>query len=304
MHKLSDEQVDFIMDDIERQGIVTEDVKYNILDHVCCIIENKMPSCENFYTFYKNTIARFYHKELNEIEQQTQELLKFKNYYAMKRTLKITSLISIILIVVGALFKTLHLSSGGIFFVLGIALFSLIFIPVNIMLKFKDDAKKEGRLIMTIGLLIAALIMIGGLFKVMHWPNANVILYAGLLSFLFLFIPVYFFTQYKKPETKFNTIIHSTFMICGCGMLFMLFSQKPSSNIKDSILSLKQFQHENIALYERNNSVLYHEVSIDKKNESINLIRASSQRLLKKIDDIKVHLTEKSNNDDNSSNEL
>ena len=92
MHKVTDTQVDFILDDIERRGVITEDVRYNILDHVCCIIENEMDSDMNFNEFYRNTIARFYKKELGEIEEETQVLLTFKNYYAMKRTLKISGI--------------------------------------------------------------------------------------------------------------------------------------------------------------------------------------------------------------------
>ena len=68
MHNVTDEQIDFILDDIAKKGIRTEDVRYNILDHVCCIIENEMPAGANFYEFYKNTIARFYKKQLKEIE--------------------------------------------------------------------------------------------------------------------------------------------------------------------------------------------------------------------------------------------
>ena len=64
MHKVTDEQVDFILDDIAKKGIETEDVRYNILDHVCCIIENEMPNGKDFYEFYKDTIARFYRKRI------------------------------------------------------------------------------------------------------------------------------------------------------------------------------------------------------------------------------------------------
>ena len=137
MYSISDDQVDFILDDIERRGVVTEDVRYNILDHVCCIIENEMTSESNFKEFYRNTITQFYEKELCEIEEETQILLTFKHYHAMKRTLKISGITSIILMILGITFKAQHLMGAGIMMVLGLVIFSLIFIPLNIILKFK-----------------------------------------------------------------------------------------------------------------------------------------------------------------------
>ena len=228
MYKITDSQVDFILDDIEKRGIKTEDVRFNILDHVCCIIENEMNSDMNFNEFYKNTIARFYKKELGEIEEETQVLLTFKNYYAMKRTLKISGITSIILIMIGVTFKSMHWPGAGIAVVFGLAFFSLIFIPLNIILKFKDDESKNNRIIMTIGLLTASAATIGVLFKIMHWKMANMIMFSSLLVFVLIFIPIYFIVKYREPESKFNAIINTTFMIGAAGMLFALINLGPS----------------------------------------------------------------------------
>lgn len=237
MHKITDTQVDFILDDIERRGVITEDVRYNILDHVCCIIENEMDSDMNFNEFYRNTIARFYKKELGEIEEETQVLLTFKNYYAMKRTLKISGITSIILIMLGVTFKSMHWPGAGIMVVLGLAFFSLIFIPLNIILKFKDDKAKNNRLIMTVGLLTASAATIGVLFKIMHWPMANIIMFSSLLVFMIVFIPIYFIVKYRDPESRFNAIINTTFMVGAAGMLFALINLHPShkTEVSDQI---------------------------------------------------------------------
>ena len=245
MYKVTDSQVDFILNDIEERGVKTEDVRFNILDHVCCIIENEMEGDMNFKEFYKNTIARFYKKELCEIEEETQVLLTFKNFHAMKRTLKISGITSIILILIGIVFKALHLQGAGIAIVLGLVFFSLVFIPLNIVLKFKDDKEKGNRLIMTVGMLAAAGATLGTLFKLMHWPFANMLMFCSLLVFMIVFIPIYFIVRYRDPESKFNAIINTTFMLGGAGMLFALmnFGQKhnphqevpQTENIEDSV---------------------------------------------------------------------
>lgn len=242
MYNLSERQVDFILDDIEKKGVITEDVRFNILDHVCCIIENEMDQGMNFNEFYRDTIARFYKKELGEIEEETQTLLTFKNYYAMKRTLKISGITSIILIMIGVIFKSMHWQGAGFAVVLGLTFFSLIFIPLNIVLKFKDDKEKNNRLIMTIGMLTASTATIGVLFKIMHWPYANILMFSSLLVFMLIFIPIYFVVKYRDPESKFNAIINTTFMVGAAGMLFALVNLHPTAHNTSKETETKQSQ--------------------------------------------------------------
>src|SRR5690606_13635268 len=113
-----------------------------------------MPDNGNFYEFYQKTIARFYRKELREIEEETRDLLTFKYYYAMKRTLKITGLITVILVILGSIFKIQHLPGAGVLMVTAFSFFSLVFVPLNIVMKFRDDKKMYNRLVITFGLLL------------------------------------------------------------------------------------------------------------------------------------------------------
>ena len=250
MYSLSDEQIDFILDDIEKRGIVTEDVRYNILDHVCCIIENEMTNDLDFAKCYGDTIAQFYQNDLSEIEEETQKLLTFKHYYAMKRTLKISGIVSIILIILGITFKSMHWPGAGVMVVLGLAFFSLIFIPLNIVLKFQDDKERSNRVIMTVGMLAASVATIGVLFKIMHWPYANIMMFSSLLVFMLVFIPIYFIVKYKNPETKFNAIIHTTFMVGAAGMLFALINLHGPRKKKDT----ENHQQSEVKAYQNNSN--------------------------------------------------
>jgi len=174
MYSITDEEIEFILDDIAKKGIVTEDVRDNILDHVCCIIENELKSKVDFNEFYSNTIAKFYKKELSEIEVETKNLLTFKNYYAMKRTLKMTGSLSIVFIIIGSILKVQHLPGAGLTLILGFGIFSLLFIPLNVIMTLKDDQKSSDKIVMTLGMLVTLAGTISLVFKVMHWPMANV----------------------------------------------------------------------------------------------------------------------------------
>lgn len=238
MYKITDNEVDFILNDISKKGIKTEDVRDNILDHVCCIIENEMKKGMNFNEFYRDTISQFYLNNLDEIEEETQLLLTFKYYHAMKRTVKTSGIISILLFVIGSILKSLHLPGAGVAIVLGLSFFSLVFIPLNIVLKYRDDKEDKNRLTIVLGLVLGSITSIGILFKLMHWPTANIIIISCLTIFTFVYIPIYFVNNYKNPDTKFNTIINTTFMIAAVGMIFSLlnlgYSQKYLEKMKKS----------------------------------------------------------------------
>jgi hypothetical protein len=222
MYRLTDDQVDFIMDDMKANGIVLEDLRHNLLDHICCIIENEMSESDDFNAFYRSVLPRFFKKELREIQDETENLLTFKNYYAMKRILKISGLLSSILTIVGALFKTFHLPGAGIMLVVGAGLFCFLFLPLLIALKFKDEDKQVDKWVFGFGFFLAMLISTGVLFKFMHWPFANILMLSGLFAFLFVYVPLYFFTRIRRPELAFNTMVNSVLMLACGGLLFSL----------------------------------------------------------------------------------
>lgn len=257
MYNLTDEQIDFISNDITKRGIETEDVRDNILDHVCCIIEHEMSLEEDFYVFYEQTIARFYTRNLREIEEETKNLITFKYYYAMRRTLKITAIATSLLIISGGIFKFQHWPGAAVLLFSGLILFSLVFLPLNIILKFRDDQEKENRMIMLVGFLTASVGTIGILFKVLHWPTANILFYGSFIAFLALFIPLYFYTKFRQSETKFTAIMNTTFMIAAYGMLFALVNLRSSVALEESVLSMGTFQLENIHKLENANALVY-----------------------------------------------
>lgn len=48
------------------------------------------------------------------------------------------------------------------------------------------------------GYLVAFLATTGLLFKIMHWPGANIMLVLGIALLNFVFLPMYFYDRYKK----------------------------------------------------------------------------------------------------------
>ena len=78
MYKLKDQHIDFILNDISARGVTIEDLQYNLLDHICCIIENNLEENGDFENFYQRTVQSFFKKDLKEIEDETISLIIFK----------------------------------------------------------------------------------------------------------------------------------------------------------------------------------------------------------------------------------
>ncbi len=120
MYRISDEQIDYIINDIRARGVDMESLQQNLLDHMCCVIEQNLKEGEDFEKFYQTTIKTFYKEALWEIEEETIQLLTFKNYYKMKKIMISSGIFSAITLSVGILFKFMHWPGAAICILLGI----------------------------------------------------------------------------------------------------------------------------------------------------------------------------------------
>lgn len=228
MYVLSEKQIDFIFLDIKERGVAMEDLQLNLLDHICCIIENEYKSDMEFDAFYSKTINRFFKKELKEIEDETILILTYKNYYAMKKTMMVSGTTAAILLIVGSFFKLMHWPGASILLVLGTVLLSLIFLPLLFLTKSKESSNNSEKAVLGIGALVGILYCLSTLFKVMHWPGSTYLWVSTVVLSAFVFIPVYFFTGIKNEERKVNTIVTTILLIGATSILFMLLNIRPS----------------------------------------------------------------------------
>jgi hypothetical protein len=191
MYTLSEKQIDFILDDIRRNGVELEDLQLNLLDHICCIIEQNLEETGDFEQFYLSTRKTFYKHHLKEIEEETISLLTFKNYYMMKKIMMISGIISVALMTMGIVLKFLHMPGASVGIVLGIGVISFVFFPLMFLLKIKEQNNLKDKTLTGLGTLSAICLTLGVLFKVMHWPGANMLSLIALVFLMCLYLPVY-----------------------------------------------------------------------------------------------------------------
>ncbi len=222
MYCISDQQIAFILNDIGARGVKMEDLQLNLLDHICCIIEQQLEEDGNFEQFYATTIRKFYKDELMEIEEETISLLTNKNYYVMKKIMIYSGVFSATALSAGIILKYMHAQGAAILMTLGIVTASLIFLPLLFALKVKEKQTGKDKLLVGLGTLSAIAIAMGILFKVQHWPGANMLSLASPIILMLVFLPIYFVTGIRNADTKVNTIVTSILLIVGCGLFFSL----------------------------------------------------------------------------------
>jgi len=87
MYSISDQQIDFILHDLAANGIETESLQQDLLDHICIIIEQDLEEGGDFDQFYSATVKTFYKRELREIEQERNFLLSLRRHLVLSRNL-------------------------------------------------------------------------------------------------------------------------------------------------------------------------------------------------------------------------
>ncbi|MFN8230591.1 MAG: hypothetical protein U0V03_06690 [Bacteroidia bacterium] len=294
MYQLSDKQVDFIFNDISARGIKNEDLQYNLVDHVCCIIERNFKENGDFEGFYLQTISSFYKKNLFEIEEETHLLINFKNYYTMKKIMNISGLLAVLFSILGIVLKFLWLPGAGATLILGFSIFSLFFLPMVFAIKVKQNKSLNNKLTYFISTICGSLLTLSILFKMMHWPGANIMGLTSIIVLFFVFVPMFYLNGIKNEETKQQTIITSVILILACALLLALINVKAMRGVNT------EANHTNVNttnLLELNKQVAENKMNLI-ANDSLQLNSLKNAlSIYKNLEEIKSEFLKKHTND-------
>lgn len=288
---LSEKQVDYILNDIRRNGIQTEELQFNLLDHICCVIENEMSPENDFDELYRSVLSRFFKKELKEIQEETDLLLTFKNYYTMKKVMLRSGMFSAIAFTIGAIFKIMHYPGAGMMLVLAITCVSFVFLPIFFLVKTKEVKEKKEKFILGFGAFFGILFCISVMFKIMHWPGAHALWLMGLGVLFFLFLPMYFFTGIRNPETKLNTILSSIMILIAGGLMFSLTALHETKDAENASKSSYNHLKESVVNISELNDIKY-KMAADSLKVQNEILKEKTSLLIEKISKVREDLNE------------
>lgn len=221
MYRLTDEQIDYILDDIRRGGIGLEDLQYNLLDHICCILERDLKETDDFEVAYRRTVQQFYDRELSEIEEQTIHLSNIKNHYTMKKIMLASGVISAAAFIVGGIFKIFQMPGTMVFYITAMSLMGIVFLPLMGILRATEKTTLAEKLVPLAAALSGSLFILSNIFALQQWPGRMGMWLLTVVSVLFLLVPSYLYSGWRRADRQ-ETVLNTIALIGFASALFFM----------------------------------------------------------------------------------
>jgi GldL N-terminal domain len=216
-----DANLDRIKSDLADQGLTYDKLQDDILDHVCCMLEEEMFDGNDFESSYKHVFSSMGEGTLKNLQHETIMLLD-KKFQKMKNTSYLIGLSGSILTLIGAFFKMMHWPGASVVLLLGFLLVTFVFLPFYFVLSYKEQTEKPKLIFPIIGYLTLTFILIGAIFKIMHWPGANIIIVISLGIVIVGFVPLYTVQIFKKTSGRKTNIAYIVMLMIGISIIVIL----------------------------------------------------------------------------------
>jgi len=216
-----DDNYERIKGDLVSRGLTFDRLIDDVLDHVCCMVEEYMMEGKDFETSYDQVLDTIGDRALPEIQHQT--LLNLdKKFQRMKNFTYLFGLSSAIVTIVGSLFKKMHWPGAGVLITVGLALIVLVFLPLYFITNHKEQAEKKNPVYAIVGYLTLALLLAGAVFKIMHWPGAGKMIYASIGFLLIGFVPLYVVNVFQRSGKEKANLPYIVMLLVGIAIVMLL----------------------------------------------------------------------------------
>ncbi len=219
MPELSIQNIDRVTRDVKKQEIVFSHLFDELIDHICCDIENEMQAGLTFLEAYSKVKQKMGSRRLKEIQEETLYAVDTK-YRFMKNTMKISGIAGTVLLGFGALFKIQHWPLAGVMTTIGAVTLAFVFMPSALGVLWKETHRMKKLFLFISAFLAGMCFILGTLFKIQHWTGAGIIIALTALFGLFFFIPALLVSKLQDQENKFKNpvyILGAVGLICYAG---------------------------------------------------------------------------------------
>lgn len=254
MAELTEQQIEFVSDEIQVRGVNLSTLHDDLLDHICTAIERKMDEGLNFDSAFIQTIKLFGPNGLMHVQNQTLLILTQMNE-TMKKVSLGFGLATVALLLAGIFFKAMHWPGAGMLIVLGNALLICGYLPILLAHKLKESAQNE-RFTLVAGYIGLAVMATGITFKLMHWPLANKMMLSGFAVLALIYMPVYFYQRYKTSVNKSITITSAMISVICVILVLELMNFKNSGLYNHGITVINEQLEENVNAAKANDLIV------------------------------------------------
>ena len=216
-----DENYERIRSDLIHRGLTYDRLLDDLLDHVCCMLEEEMERGSDFDTSFRHVMDAIPDKQLPLIQHQT--LLNLdKKYQRMKKFTYVFGLIAALIIIMGSIFKKLHWPGAGILLTVGVLMTVFVFLPFYFRTSYRELAEKKNPIYGIVGYMTLAFLLLGALFKIMHWPGANIAIYTSTGFLLIGFVPLYVVNIFQKSGKEKIVLPYIVMVLVGISLVMLI----------------------------------------------------------------------------------
>ena len=201
MPDLSIDNVNRIIHDVRNQEITYSHLADELIDYICCDVENEMTEGVDFMEAYRRVSQKIGKRRLKEIQEETLYAVDTR-YRQMKNTMKISGIAGTVMLGFATLFKIMHWPGAGIMMTLGTLMLAFIFMPTALGVLWKETHNTKKVFLFISAFLAGIFILLGILFKVQHWPGAGILILLSVLISVLFFIPSMLVSLLRDPENK------------------------------------------------------------------------------------------------------
>jgi hypothetical protein len=197
----------------------------------------------------------------------------------MKQKIYLLGLITIAIIVIGALFKISHWPGGGHLLILGIVLLVFAFLPLALRNHYRTEGNSKN-LVLYIVTWLTGLVVFGGmLYKTMHWPGAGKILMVALPFPYVVFLPVFLAVTAKDKNFSIHNTVSVLFLLTGISVFSTLLALNVSKERIDDSMQLSRSYNSLEAVLDEIPAVAGQASVIDKIDELLGIIDDYQRRI-------------------------
>lgn len=222
MDSLSDKQVDQIHDLLISRGVSSDLLLVDLLDHICCLVEDFMKDDVPFDEALSQAEKKFGPLGIETTQEATVLFLTLKS----RKMKKITSIIGIvggIITMFATLFKLLHWPGAGMLITVGIILVSLFYLPLSLITNLREKELLRDRITIVGGFLGGSVLSLSALFKIMHWPGFSMLFIVGALLLIIIYLPFKFLKSYRTSDNKLFNVAGLLVILAGIALFFGLY---------------------------------------------------------------------------------
>lgn len=136
--ELTENQIDFIYQDLRQRGMRLDELTESLLDHICCAIEQDHDS--SFENAYQRALAAFGSDGLERTQRETIQIINHKREIIMKKFMYVLGYIALCTSTFGIMFKTMHWPGANMLIFTGILLLNFGFLPMYFYGRYKQAA--------------------------------------------------------------------------------------------------------------------------------------------------------------------